>query len=137
IYSLGATLQTLLTGKEPLEILVSGESTVCIKSKELRPLLTRMLEQDASKRPQSANEVKQYLQGLKEHSAEQRVKRTLDATWNFLTHAGLRVMPLVALLLFIYLIFFFNGFFNSPFWIASLSLMLCTVVGRSVHYLHQ
>jgi serine/threonine protein kinase len=137
IYSLGATLQTLLTGKEPLETLVGGESPDSIKPKELRALLAQMLESDASKRPQSVDEVKQSLLRLKEHSAGQRVKRTLTVTWEFITHAGLQVIPLVALLLFIFIIFLLNGFFNSPFWILSLLLMLCTIFGRSAHYLHQ
>jgi Protein kinase domain len=137
IYSLGATLQTLLTGKEPLETLLGGEAPDSIKPKELRALLAQMLERDAGKRPRSVEDVKQSLQRLKEHSAGQRVKRTLAFIWGFLIHSGLRVIPHVALLLFIYLIFFFTGFFNSPFWILSLALMLCTVVGRSAHYLHQ
>jgi serine/threonine protein kinase len=132
IYSLGATLQTLLTGKEPLDILVGGESTDCIKPKQLRTLLTQMLERDDSKRPQSADEVKLYLQGLKEHLAGQGMKRMLT-----FMRGNLWVIPLAALLLVIYLIFFLNGFFNSPFLIASLPLMLCTTVGRSAHYLHQ
>jgi serine/threonine protein kinase len=137
IYSLGVTLQTLLTGKEPLEILVGGESTDCIKPKELRALIAQMLERDARKRPQSMDEVKQTLQGLKEHSAGQRVKRMLASTGGFLAYSGLWVIPLMALLFFIFLIFFLNGFFSSPFWIASLPLMLCTIVGRSAHYLHK
>ena len=137
IYGLGATLQTLLTGKEPLEILAEGASRDRPIPEKLQALLTSMLEQDASKRPQSMNEVKQSLEWLKEHSAGQRVKRTLAFTWNSLTHSGLEVILLVALLLFIYLIFFFTGFLNSQLWIPSSLLMLGTVVGRSAHYLRQ
>jgi serine/threonine protein kinase len=137
IYSLGATLQTLLTGKEPLEMLVGGETTDGIKPKELRTLLTQMLERDASKRPQSVDEVRQTLQRLKEHSAGQRVKRMLTSTSGFLAHTGLWIIPLVVLLFIIFLIFLLNGFFSSPFWIASLLLMLCTIVGRSAHYLRK
>jgi hypothetical protein len=74
---------------------------------------------------------------LKEHSAGYKVKRMLAFIWGFITHSALWVMPLVALLLFISLTFYLTGFFNSQFWILSLPLMLCTVVGRSVHYLHQ
>lgn len=136
IYSLGATLQTLLTGKEPLELLVGGESLDCIKPKELRALLAQMLEPDTSRRPQSVDVVKQSLQGLKEQSAGHRVKRTLSFLWGLISQSFLWVMPLAALLLFIFLIFFLTGFFNSSFWVLSLSLMLCTIVGRSAHYLH-
>ena len=83
------------------------------------------------------DEVKQSLQWLKEHSAEQRVKRTLAFTWNFLAHSGLEVILLVALLLFIYLIFLFTGFFNTPLWIPCLFLMLSAIVCRSAYYLRQ
>jgi predicted Ser/Thr protein kinase len=137
IYGLGATLQTLLTGKEPLEILAGGAARDRPIPKKLQALLTSMLERDASKRPQSMDEVKQSLQWLKEHSMEQRVKQTFAFIWNFLTHSGEYVMLLVAALLFFYLIFLFTGFFNSPLWIPCLILMLCTVVGRIAHYLRR
>jgi len=137
IYGLGATLQTLLTGKEPLEILAGRASRDRPIPEKLQALLTSMLAQDASKRPQSMNEVKQSLQWLKEHSTEQRVKRTLAFTWNFLAHSGLEALLLMGLLLFIYLIFLFTGFFNTPLWIPCLLLMLSTVVCRSAYYLRQ
>jgi serine/threonine protein kinase len=133
IFSLGATLQTLLTGNEPLEILVGGVSTDCIKPKALRTLLRQMLEPDPSKRPQSMDEVKHVLLELKEHSVEQKVKRMLAFTGSFLARSSIWVIPLLVLM---FIIFFLNGFFSSPFWIASLPLMLFTIVGRSVHYLH-
>src|SRR5262249_48259616 len=123
IYSLGATLQTLLTGKEPLEILVGGESLDCIKPNAFRTLLTQMLEREASKRPQNMEEVKQALQRLKEHTIEQRVKRMLAFIGGFFAHSGLWYIPIMAALFVVFLIFFLNGFFSSPFWIASLPLM--------------
>ncbi|TMD70275.1 MAG: hypothetical protein E6I91_00305, partial [Chloroflexi bacterium] len=137
IYGLGATLQTLLTGKEPLEILAGGASRDCTIPEKLQTLLTRMLEREASERPQSVDEVKQSLQWLKEHSLEQRVKRTLAFTWNFLAHSSLEVFLLVAALLFIYLIFLFTGFSNTPLWIPCLLLMLSAVVCRSAYYLRR
>ena len=137
IYGLGATLQTLLTGKEPLEMLVGGASRDRPIPKKLQALLTSMLERDASKRPQSMDEVKQSLQWLKEHSMGQRVKRTFAFIWNFLTRSCEDVMLLVAALLFFYLVFLFTGFFSSPLWIPCLLLMLCTVVGRSAQYLRR
>ena len=136
IYSLGATLQTLLTGKEPFESPVGG-SPDSIKPKELRALLAQMLEHDASKRPQSMDEVKQALQGFKEQSVGQRVERSLAFMWGILTHSALQIIPLAALLLFLFLIFVLNGFFNSPFWILSILLILGTIVGRSAHYVHK
>jgi len=141
IYGLGATLQTLLTGRDPLEIAISGEKQGRkIKRRvprKLRPLLGQMLERDASKRPQSMDEVKQSLQWLKEHSAGHRVKRTLAFIWDFLTHSSLQVILFVTLLLLIYFAFFFTGFFNSPFWIPCLLVMLCVIVGRSAYYLRR
>jgi serine/threonine protein kinase len=137
IYSLGATLQTLLTGKEPLEVLVGGKSLDRIKPKELRALISRMLEHDASQRPQNMDEVKQTLQGLKEHSVSYRVKRMLAFTGGFVTNSSIWVIPLMALLFVIFLIFFLNGFFSSPLWLASLSLMLWTIGCRSAHYLRK
>jgi serine/threonine protein kinase len=132
IYGLGATLQTLLTGREPLELAVSSEKQVRKIQRriprKLRPLLQQMLERDISKRPQGTDEVKQSLQWLKEHSAEVRMKQIGD----FLTHSSQEIMLLVALLLFFYLIFF-----NSPSWIPCLLLMPCVVIGRSAYYLHQ
>lgn len=137
IYSLGATLQTLLTGNEPFEVLVGEATPDSIKPKELRALLVQMLERDASRRPQSMDEVKQALQGLKEQLVGQRMKRTFAFMWGIVTPSALWAILLAALLLFTFLIFFLNGFFNSPFWILCIPFMLCTVVGRSAHYLHQ
>ena len=141
VYGLGATLQTLLTGNDPLEIAISGEKQGRkIKRRvprKLRPFLGQMLERDASKRPQSMDEVKQSLQRLKEHSAGYRVQRTFAFIWDFIIHSSIRVMLFVALLFFIYLIFFFTGFFDSPFWIPCLLLMLCVIVGRSTYYIHR
>ena len=133
IYGLGATLQTLLTGKEPLDIQIEGASHNRITPKKLRILLAKMLERDASKRPQSMDEVKRSLQWLKEHSAGPRAKRTIVFTRN----AGFEAMQIAALLFYIYLMFFFTGFFNSPFWIPCLLFMLFVIICWSVHYLHQ
>jgi len=140
IYGLGATLQTLLTGKDPLELAVSGEKQGRrlkrrVPSK-LRPLLEQMLEPDASRRPQSMDEVKHSLQWLKEHAAGYRVKWMLAFLGDFLAHSAIRVMVIVALLLLVYFVLFFTGFFTSAFWIPCLLLMLCVVVGRSAYYLH-
>ena len=133
IYGLGATLQTLLTGKEPLDISMGGAPQDRSIPKKLQLFLTKMLEQDASKRPQSMDEVKQSLLWLKEHSAEHRTKLTLA----FIRDAGFNVLWLIVQLLLIYFIFSVTGFFNSMFWIPCLLFMLFVVAGLSVHYLHQ
>ncbi len=110
IYGLGATLQTLLTGKEPLDISPEGAARDRIIPKKLQIYLTKMLEQDASKRPQSMSEVKQSLLWLKEHSAEHRTKLTLT----FIRNSGFEAIRLVILSLIIFFLFLFTGFFNSP-----------------------
>ena len=67
IYSLGATLRTLLTGKEPLE-LVSGYWLPYPQGQEvpaaLDLLLAQMLDGDVSRRPESMDVVKQALQQI-------------------------------------------------------------------------
>ncbi len=133
IYGLGATLQTLLTGKEPLDMLINGASQDRSIPKKLQLLLTKMLEQNAGDRPQSMGEVKQSLQWLKEHSREQRTEQTIAFIRNF----GFDVLQIIPLLLLLVFLLLLTGAFNSPFWIPCLLLILFVVVGRSVHYLHQ
>lgn len=141
IYSLGATLQTLLTGKEPLELAASSESEERTNRRRiprnLQPLLQKMLEPDASKRPQSMDEVKEALLWFKKHAVSQRVRRAPAFMGDFLIHSGPGVLLLMAQLLFIFFVFLYTGFFSSPLWIPCLLLMLCVVVGRSVYSLHQ
>ena len=93
-------------GGYSMEILVDGIPPDRPIPKNLQTLITQMLEPDASNRPQSMDEVKQTLQGLKEHSVGQRVKRMLAFTGGFLTNSGFWVIPLMAVLLSIFLIFF-------------------------------
>ncbi|MHB8599458.1 MAG: serine/threonine protein kinase [Ktedonobacteraceae bacterium] len=133
IYGLGATLQTLLTGKEPLEILLEGASHHRTVPKNLQLLLTSMLERDPAKRPQSMDEVKQSLQSLKEHSAREQTKRTCT----FIRNSAIEMMWIMAALLFISFLFLASGFFSSPFWIPGLLMILLVAVARSVHYIHQ
>ncbi len=67
IYSLGATLRYLLTGKDPLEA-ISGPASPYIQEQwvliELKHVLGRMLELDASERPASMAAVKHVLQQI-------------------------------------------------------------------------
>jgi serine/threonine protein kinase len=133
IYGLGATLQTLLTGKEPFDIPTAGASQDRSIPKKLQLLLTKMLEPDASNRPQSMDEVKQSLQWLKEHSTGQRTKQTFAS----LRDSGFDVLQITFVLLLLLFVFLFTGFFNSPFWIPCLLFMLFVVVCRSTHYLHE
>jgi serine/threonine protein kinase len=61
IYGLGATLQTLLTGKEPLDIRLQGKPPEVRLPWKLQALLTRMMDPNPLKRPHSIVEVKGVL----------------------------------------------------------------------------
>ncbi|SRR6266849_2890496 len=68
IYSLGATLCSLLTGNDPSES-TFGYTSSSVQDREvpanLERLLVQMVELDASKRPASMDSVKRALQGIK------------------------------------------------------------------------
>jgi len=61
VYGLGATLQTLLTGKEPLDIRLQGMPPEVRLPWKLQALLTHMMDPDPFKRPRSMTEVKGVL----------------------------------------------------------------------------
>ena len=63
IYSLGATLQTLLTGHDPLDGASTPDQPI---PQKLQQLLESMLERDASKRPQNMKVVQLRLKLLKQ-----------------------------------------------------------------------
>ena len=66
IYGLGTTLQTLLTGADPLGTAVGAKSSPTRRlPKKLHQLLNQMREPDASQRPKSMDEVKCRLQQIK------------------------------------------------------------------------
>ncbi len=122
IYGLGATLQTLITGKEPFEIQVAGMSPQRHVPAKLQAYIAHMLEYDAALRPQSMVEVKQELLQLKAALFEQRLMRTCIASGKFLKHFMFSLFSILPLLLIIHLI-------NCPFWLACLAFAL-VVVGR-------
>src|SRR6266705_6797056 len=65
IYGLGATLQTLLTGKDPLELSLAGALAGHKIPKKLQRLLDRMLERDSTQRPKTMREVHMRLERIK------------------------------------------------------------------------
>jgi tRNA A-37 threonylcarbamoyl transferase component Bud32 len=83
IYGLGATLQTLLTGKEPLEIMQDGIPPKLARAipKDLQNYLARMLERDATRRPHNMLEVKQALQEIKAQRPAQKIKAAGAFLW--------------------------------------------------------
>lgn len=135
IYGLGATLQTLLTGKEPLEFLTGGASLDRSVPEKMRTLLTKMLERAPSQRPQSMDEVKQTLEWIKEHSFRQKAQQTLAFTWKSLIPSIFHSLLFLAMLIILYLLLFSTGFFSSQFWIPSILVNICVIVGLSAYYL--
>jgi len=65
VYGLGATLQTLLTGKDPLELSLAGALAGHKLPKKLQRLLDRMLERDSTQRPKTMREVHKRLELIK------------------------------------------------------------------------
>jgi serine/threonine protein kinase len=63
IYSLGATLQTLLTGHDPLDVSPTSGQPI---PQKLQQLLDSMLERDASKRPKNMKVVQLQLKLIKQ-----------------------------------------------------------------------
>ncbi len=107
IYGLGATLQTLLTGKEPLEIMQDGIPPKLARAipTDLQNYLARMLERDATRRPHNMAEVKQTLQQIKAQQPAQKIKAAGAFLW------GLRKEISGVSFLFLLLLLFFNLLF--------------------------
>ena len=64
VYGLGATLQTLITGKEPLEIRQQGLPADVRIPRKLQALFIQMMDRDPARRPRTMAEVKKVLTGL-------------------------------------------------------------------------
>ena len=108
IYGLGATLQTLLTGKEPLEIRLQGLPPDVPIPWKLQALFIQMMDQDPSRRPRTMAEVKKTLMDL---------SSTTSTSWRFafplfyfgmmtLSQSGLTDSPFIGLyLLFVPILF--------------------------------
>ena len=110
IYGLGATLQTLLTGKEPLEILQDGIPPKRARAipTDLQNYLARMLERDATRRPHNMVEVKQTLQEIKAQRPVQKIKAAGAFVWGLRKEISGVSFVFLLLLLFISLLFMVN-----------------------------
>ncbi len=79
IYGLGATLQTMLTGKEPTE--GADIKTETKLPAELKILISRMLEQSAYQRPSSMLSVEEGLDTVKKRLTEQKKQAIPGFAW--------------------------------------------------------
>ncbi len=138
IYGLGATLQTLLTGKEPLEIMQDGIPPKRARTipTDLQNYLARMLERDATRRPHNMAEVKQTLQEIKAQRPAQKIKAAGAFLW------GLRkeisgVSFLFLLLLLLIDLLSLAGLVWPLLWPLSLLLVAALVIIRSIFALRQ
>ncbi len=118
IYGLGATLQTLLTGREPLEIRTSGIPADCQIPPKLQELIARMMERDPDRRPANMGEVREALKAIKKQQKSQ--KSTFISTCVFLLLFSLA-----------------NIFSPSPLWIAGFLLSLAIIAGISIYHVRQ
>jgi serine/threonine protein kinase len=128
IYSLGATLQTLLTGKDPLEIAISSEKQRRrIKRRiptKLQPLLQQMLERDASQRPQSMEEVKEHLERFNHKFLIQKARRVRIPMQKAAIDALLLTMFIVVCLVFAGIFFTFPWLIVPIYTLAYLLIFL-------------
>ncbi len=112
IYGLGVTLQTLLTGKEPLDIRLQGMPPDVRIPWKLQALLTRMMDPDPFKRPQGMTEVKGVL-------------TPLVISWQ----------PMLSVMSFGFSSITLSGFSDSPFVGPYLLFALAFIVGYCLYAL--
>jgi serine/threonine protein kinase/uncharacterized membrane protein YciS (DUF1049 family) len=137
IYGLGATLQTLLTGKAPLEIMQGGIPPERARAipKDLQNYLARMLERDATRRPHNMVEVQQALREIKAQRPVQKIKAAGAFLWGLRKEiSGVSFLSLLLLLL-IDLLSIAEGW--SLLWLLSLLLVAALVIIRSIFALRQ
>lgn len=110
IYGLGATLQTLLTGKEPLEIRLQGLPADVSIPWKLQALLIQMMDRDPARRPHTMAEVKSSLMGL---SVSTKSSARFAVPFLYLAFMSLNQ----------------SGFYGSPFLLPYFLLLLLTFIG--------
>ena len=144
IYGLGATLQTLLTGKEPLEITQGGIPPKLARAipKDLQNYLARMLERDATRRPHNMAEVKQTFQEIKAQQPVQKIKAAGAFLWGLRKEiSGVSFLFLLLLLFINLLVIAGNNLYleEGPplLWLLSLPLMAALAIIRSIFALRQ
>lgn len=138
IYGLGATLQTLLTGKDPLEILKDGIPPDRARHipQRLLAAIAHMQERDDTRRPRNTAEVRQTLQEIKAQFLSQRIKAAVAFCGELLRETSILVYLSLILLCFVDLASL-AGLNWRPLWEISLLFMGGFTVLRSVLKIRQ
>ncbi len=130
IYGLGATLQTLLTGKEPLEIATQGIPPDCDIPTELQRLIRQMMHKDVSRRPHDMNVIGQSLAKTKKYNSGSAGWFVSPFAWLatlwglfMILMASIFSPPLSSSFLNVWPIYFFGG--------------LCITIGVIAHHLYK
>ena len=137
IYGLGATLQTLLTGKDPLDIAIEGMPPDHPVPQRLQPLIAQMLERDPLARPLSMEEVKSRLQVFSNNTLGQKARRGLRETrYMFKDALGGLAIPILLFTFLIVMVFdVAGGFPASPLWLPCLLsnlLVICLYLASAL-----
>jgi predicted Ser/Thr protein kinase len=127
IYGLGATLQTLLTGKEPLEIATGGIPLECDIPTDLQRLIRQMMSRDASKRPYDMKVVGQALADTKKRLSGLPGRFASPFTW-LATLWGLFIIGMASI---------FLSTFSLDIWSFYFLVALCAVIGMNIHYFYK
>lgn len=127
IYGLGATLQSLLTGKEPLDLMANEQPEKYTRRVpgKLKPLLARMMATDIKQRPQRVTEVKEALEHFYANELfDQKLKNNVRPVWHLLRDK--RLWQVLVLLLLI------GGLLPTLFLLPFILLSLAVILGRSL-----
>ncbi|WP_165422925.1 serine/threonine protein kinase [Ktedonosporobacter rubrisoli] len=129
IYGLGATLQTLLSGKEPLDIRADGWPADCNLPERLQTLLDCMMERDLKRRPADVKDLKWDLKWVASTLPKSRWQVGMASFWKLVINIVPQTMMLLLLSLLFPLVAAATGFLASSFWIPCLLAMLVVFVG--------
>jgi predicted Ser/Thr protein kinase len=130
IYGLGATLQTLLTGKEPLEIATGGIQPDSNIPPDLQRLIRYMMSKDASRRPKNMQIVQQALANIKKRHSGQPGMFASPFTW---------LATLWSLFMLLMATIFLPPTFSSApqIWVFSFLITCGAAIIMSIHYFYK
>lgn len=125
MYGLGATLQTLLTGKEPLEIQTAGMPANCDIPQELQALIAQMMEHDPDNRPAFMWTVGQFFRDLQKRYPLSVQLSGVAAKVPFAWLATLWTLCMLAVT---------PLFFSNAIHLLALALAVGVVVGMTIYH---